>query len=58
VGQDTFVEVKRGRASALEFAWFARSFPRGRLTVVCSTPFEADRITGVTLAQFLTGPGP
>lgn len=58
VGDDTFVEVKRGRASALEFAWFARSFPRGRLTVVCSTPFEADRITGVTLAQFLSGPGP
>lgn len=52
---DEYIEVKRGRASALEFSWFPRLFPRGRLTVVCTTPFEADRIRGVTIEQFLGG---
>jgi predicted AAA+ superfamily ATPase len=51
--EDAFVEVKLGRASALEFAWFPRSFPRARLTVVCSTPFESDTIRGATLESFL-----
>jgi predicted AAA+ superfamily ATPase len=50
---DSFIEVKRGRATALEFAWFPRVFPKGRLTVVCSTPFETDRIRGITLEAFL-----
>jgi predicted AAA+ superfamily ATPase len=48
-----FVEVKRGRASALEFAWFARAFPKGRLTVVSSSRFETDRIRGVTIEDFM-----
>jgi predicted AAA+ superfamily ATPase len=55
VTEDSFVEVKRGRASALDFAWFPKTFPKGRLTVVCATPFEADRIRGVTLDAFLRG---
>lgn len=41
-------------ASALDFAWFAKVFPRAHLTVVCATPFEADRVRGVTLEEFLT----
>jgi hypothetical protein len=45
--------VKRGRASALDFAWFAKAFPKGRLTVVCATPFRSDRVEGVTLETFL-----
>jgi len=52
---DRFVEVKRGRATALDFAWFPKVFPRATLTVVCSTPFEADRIVGMTLETFLAG---
>jgi predicted AAA+ superfamily ATPase len=55
VGDDWFVEVKRGRASALDFAWFPQTFRNGRLTVVCATPFEADRIRGITLDAFLRG---
>jgi predicted AAA+ superfamily ATPase len=51
----TFVEVKRGRATALDFTWFAKTFPKGRLTVVCATPFETDRVRGVTLEAFLSG---
>ena len=56
-GQDSFVEVKRGRCSALDLAWFPKTFPKGRLTVVCATPFEAHRIRGVTLDAFLRGEG-
>jgi predicted AAA+ superfamily ATPase len=51
------IEVKRGRASPLEFDWFHRAFPQHRLTVVCSTPFETDRICGVTLKDFLLDDG-
>jgi hypothetical protein len=51
----TFVEVKRGRATALDFAWFPKTFPRGRLEVVCATPFETDHIRGLTLHDFLQG---
>jgi predicted AAA+ superfamily ATPase len=50
---DSFVEVKRGRAGPLDFAWFPRVFPKGHLTVVCATPFETDQIRGVTLAELL-----
>ncbi|MFZ5470274.1 MAG: ATP-binding protein [Myxococcota bacterium] len=56
VGKDHFVEVKRGRATALDFAWFRKVFPKSRLTVVCGTPFEADQIVGVTLDSFLRQP--
>jgi uncharacterized protein len=52
-----FVEVKLGRVTALDFGWFTRSFPRARLDVVCSTPFETDRIRGITLHDFLLGAG-
>jgi predicted AAA+ superfamily ATPase len=55
VSEDSFIEVKRGRATALEFAWFHKVFPKGRLTVVCGTPFEADHVRGVTLESFLGG---
>jgi predicted AAA+ superfamily ATPase len=51
----SMVEVKRGRASGLEFAWFGKTFPRKKLQVVCTTPFETDRVRGVTLHQFLLG---
>jgi predicted AAA+ superfamily ATPase len=55
VTDETFVEVKRGQASALDFSWFSKMLPKGRLTVVCATPFEADRVRGVTLEAFLAG---
>jgi predicted AAA+ superfamily ATPase len=48
-----FVEVKLGRATALDFSWFAKTFPRARLTVVCKTPFDSDRVRGVTLEALL-----
>ncbi len=53
LGPEEFLEVKRGAASALEFSWFRKVFPKARLTVVCSTPFESDRVRGLTLDAFL-----
>lgn len=47
------IEVKRGRAGPLDFSWFAKCFPKRRLTVVCQTPFETDQVQGVTIDQFL-----
>ncbi len=55
LGADEYLEVKLGRATALEFGWFLKSFPKGRLTVICRTPFEADRLRGITLKSFLLG---
>ena len=37
----------------MEFAWFARSFPRGGLTVVGASRFETDGVRGVTFEDFL-----
>lgn len=50
-----FIEVKRGQASALDFAWFAKAIPKGQITVVRTTPFAADRLRGVTLEESLGG---
>lgn len=51
--QEEWIEVKRGRAGPLDFAWFAKSFPKKKLTVICDTPFETNQIKGVTINDFL-----
>lgn len=48
-----FVEVKAGPSSPADFTWFHKIFPNKKLTVICTTPFETERITGLTLHQFL-----
>lgn len=50
-----FIEVKRGPTSPLEFAWFSRAFPKGKLTVVSASRFQAERVQGVTMEDFLQG---
>jgi predicted AAA+ superfamily ATPase len=50
---DRFLEVKRGRTSPLEFGWFPKVFPRGRLTVIGRDRFETDAIHGMTMEDFL-----
>lgn len=50
---DRFVEVKPGRTSALEYAWFPKSFPKGRLTVIGKDRFDAERVRGITIQDFL-----
>jgi hypothetical protein len=52
-----FIEVKRGPVSPFELAWFTRIFPNARLTVIGQTPFETDRIRGVTIEDLLSAGG-
>jgi hypothetical protein len=47
-----FIEVKRGKASPIDFGWFSKVFPRDRLTVICSSPFKSRQVTGVTIEEF------
>ncbi len=54
-GPDSFIEVKAGKTTPLEFAWFSRALPKGRLTVVSDSSYETDRIRGVTMEAFLRG---
>jgi predicted AAA+ superfamily ATPase len=51
---DEMVEVKWGEARPLEFAWFPKTFPRATLTVVNANRFDAGRVKGITLEDFLT----
>lgn len=53
LGPDEFLEVKRGRTGPLDFAWFPKSFPHGRLTVIGGSRFETDQIVGMTLEDYL-----
>jgi hypothetical protein len=48
-----FIEVKRGKASPMDFRWFSRIFPHDHLTVICKSPFTSKQVTGVTLEEFL-----
>lgn len=52
-GIEEFLEVKRGAATAIDFAGFPRTFPAARLTVIGSSRFETDRIRGITVEDFL-----
>ena len=52
---NSFIEVKAGKTNPLEFSWFPKVFPNGRLTVVSDRSYETDRIRGVTIEAFLRG---
>ncbi|HEX6813448.1 MAG TPA: AAA family ATPase [Planctomycetota bacterium] len=56
VRPDLFVEVKRGGASAMEFSWFPRSFPKAQLWIAGRERFAAERIRGLTVADLLRDP--
>jgi len=53
LGKDNFIEVKRGKTSPLDYTWFPKVFPRGLLTIIGTTPFETDRIRGLSMEEFL-----
>lgn len=55
---ESFLEVKRGKTSPLDFAWFPASFPCGRLVVISDSRYETAQITGVTMEDFLLGVDP
>jgi predicted AAA+ superfamily ATPase len=48
-----YLEVKRGRASPVEFDWFERALQNGTVTVLSQDRFDARRIVGRTLREFL-----
>lgn len=52
VGQP-FIEVKRGRCTALEFAWFARQFKGQQLTVINKAKFATQFVEGIPLEDYL-----
>ena len=56
VPPSSFVEVKRGRSSPLEFGWFARVFPGATLEVVGASSYETAPVRGVPLDEFLSRP--
>jgi predicted AAA+ superfamily ATPase len=48
-----YVEVKAGKSSPIEFTWFPKCIQSGDLTVVNQSNFEATRITGLSLEDYL-----
>ena len=50
---DRFLEVKSGRTGPLEHAWFTRSFPNARLTILGRDRFATDAVLGRTMEDFL-----
>ena len=53
VRPDLVFECKRGGTSALEFAWFAKTFPKAELWIVGRDRFDGTRIRGRTFADVL-----
>lgn len=53
VAKKSWIEVKRGRSSPLDFAWFTRTFPKLRLTIINTVSFETEYLQGITLENFL-----
>lgn len=53
--QSTYIEVKSGHCLATNFIWFLKSFNKQHLTVINQNSFDSQRITGITLENFLLG---
>lgn len=49
------LEVKHGPTSPVDFAWFAKVFPKGHLTVISRSRYRTDQLTGISLDEFLLG---
>jgi len=48
-----YLEIKRGQSSPIDFAWTKYQFPKAKIQVLCSTPFETDSIQAITVEQFI-----
>lgn len=57
VPPDFWLEVKRGKSSALDFGWFTRVFPKQQLTVINTAAFETERVKGISFEEFLLADG-
>jgi len=47
------LEVKRGKTSPLEFAWFNKQFPNAKLTVISDNNYKTDKVLYCQLEEFL-----
>ena len=50
---ENYIEVKRGKFSAIEFNWFPKQFNNNVLTVINHQTFETKMIRGITLEDFM-----
>lgn len=48
-----WLEIKKGKSSALDFTWFLRTFPKQHLTVINTASFESEWIRGISFEDFL-----
>lgn len=48
-----FFEVKAGSVTPMEFQWFARSFPKEKLTIICESRFETENLRAITFHDFM-----
>jgi predicted AAA+ superfamily ATPase len=53
LSEQRFIEVKRGAENPFNYSWFLANHPQGHLTIINRSPFETERIKGVTLEEFL-----
>ncbi len=53
VADHEFIEVKRGKSTALHFGWFTHQFPGEQLTVINSQVFATSSIQGIMMEDFL-----
>lgn len=53
LSKNQFLEIKRGQSSALEFAWFPKTFPHEKLTVINTKSFATNHVDGMSLEAFM-----
>ena len=52
----SFIEVKRGKSSPLEYGWFSKEFPNAKIIIINTEKFETKNVMGITPEDFmLTG---
>ena len=51
--KNIYLEVKAGTAQVTDFIWFLNTFQNQKLTVINKNPFNTQKISGITLENFL-----
>jgi hypothetical protein len=52
-----FLEIKHGRTSPVEFAWFSKVFPKAHLTAISQARYDTANLTGIGLEESLLQEG-
>jgi predicted AAA+ superfamily ATPase len=53
IHNELFLEVKAGRTTPIEFAWFRKVFPKANLEVISQTEYRTHSVVALTLEEFL-----